>query len=80
MDIKSRIKNPWFWVGICSVAIAASGVDPNSFTSWSALWDGIVSVANNPVQLAAVFTAILSVFVDPTTNGLMDGDKANKED
>lgn len=72
MNIKVRVKNPWFWVGVFSVAITAIGVDPQTFTSWSAVWDGIVSVLSNPVQLCTMALAILSVFIDPTTAGVTD--------
>ena len=64
------------WVGVVSVAITAIGVDPQTFTSWAAVWDGIVSVLSNPVQLVTMCLAILSVFVDPTTAGITDSQTA----
>lgn len=67
-----RFKNPWFWVGVVSVALTAIGVDPHTFTSWSAVLDGILSVLSNPVQLVTMSLAVLSVFVDPNTPGLTD--------
>lgn len=76
MNIKVRVKNPWFWVGVFSVAITAIGVDPQTFTSWSAVWDGIKAVAQNPVQLVTMILAVLSVFIDPTTAGIMDSKTA----
>lgn len=76
INIPVRMKNPWFWVGIVSVALTAIGVDPQTFTSWQAVWQGIVSVAQNPVQLVTVCLAVLSVFIDPTTAGLTDSDRA----
>lgn len=72
VNIPVRMKNPWFWVGVASVAITAIGVDPQTFTSWSAVWNGAVSVLSNPVQLCTMCLAILSVFVDPTTAGIGD--------
>lgn len=72
VNIPVRMKNPWFWVGIVSVAITASGVDPQTFTSWAAVWDGIVSVLSNPVQLVTMCLAVLAVFIDPTTAGVTD--------
>ena len=86
MNIKVRVKNPWFWVGVFSVAITAIGVDPQTFTSWSAVWEGIKAVLSNPVQLVTMCLAILSVFVDPTTAGIGDSktalgyDKPNREE
>ena len=76
VNIPVRFRNPWFWVGICSVAITAIGVDPQTFTSWAAVLDGIKAVLSNPVQLVTMCLAILSVFVDPTTAGLSDSERA----
>ncbi len=66
------MKNPWFWVGIVGVIITATGIDPQTFTSWPAVLDGVISVLMNPAQLVAVVLAVLGVFVDPTTSGLSD--------
>lgn len=86
MNIKVRVKNPWFWVGVFSVAITAIGVDPMTFTSWAAVLDGIKAVLSNPVQLCTMCLAVLSVFIDPTTAGIGDSKtvlgytKPNRED
>ncbi len=86
INIPVRIKNPWFWVGIVGVVITATGIDPQTFTSWTAVLDGVISVLMNPVQLVAVVLAVLGVFVDPTTAGVEDSlraltyKKPNKED
>ena len=76
VNIPVRFRNPWFWVGVCSVAITAIGVDPQTFTSWAAVWNGAVSVLSNPVQLCMMALAILSVFIDPTTAGVGDSKTA----
>ena len=76
MNIKVRVKNPWFWVGVVSVAITAIGVDPQTFTSWAAVLDGIKAVLSNPVQLCTMCLAVLSVFIDPTTAGITDSETA----
>lgn len=76
VNIPVRFKNPWFWVGVVSVAITAIGVDPQMFTSWSAVWEGIKDVLSNPVQLVTMALAVLAVFIDPTTSGISDSDKA----
>ena len=86
VNIPVRMKNPWFWVGVVSVANTAIGVDPQTDTSWSAVWEGIKSVLSNPVQLVTMCLAVLSVFIDPTTAGIGDSktalgyDKPNKEE
>lgn len=76
VNVPVRFKNPWFWVGVASVAITAIGVDPQTFTSWAAVWDGIKAVLSNPVQLCTMALAILSVFIDPTTAGVTDSETA----
>lgn len=76
VNIPVRMKNPWFWVGVISVAITAIGVDPTTFTSWGAVLDGIKSVLSNPVQLVTMCLAVLSVFIDPTTAGVTDSENA----
>lgn len=76
VNIPVRMKNPWFWVGVASVAITAIGVDPQTFISWSAVWEGIKAVLGNPFQLVTMCLAILSVFVDPTTAGIGDSERA----
>ena len=76
INIPVRLKNPWFWIGLVSIALTAIGIDPLMFTSWSAVWDAIKDVLANPVQLVTMILAILAVFVDPTTSGLTDSDLA----
>ena len=76
VNVPVRFKNPWFWVGVVAVAITAIGVDPQTFTSWSAVWLGIKGVLSNPVQLCTMCLAVLSVFIDPTTAGVSDSEKA----
>ena len=76
VNVPVRFKNPWFWVGVASVAITAIGVDPQTFTSWAAVLDGIKTVLSNPVQLCTMALAILSVFIDPTTAGITDSETA----
>lgn len=76
INIPVRLKNPWFWIGLVSIALTAIGVDPSMFTSWSAVWDAIKDVLANPVQLVTMILAILAVFIDPTTAGLTDSNLA----
>ncbi len=76
VNIPVRFKNPWFWVGVASVALTAIGVEPSVFTSWSAVWEQICAVLSNPFQLATMALAVLAVFIDPTTAGVTDSDRA----
>ena len=71
-----RAKNPWFWVGLFGTIIAAMGVSPEMFTSWSAVLEAIRSLCSNPFQIGCVVLAVLGVFVDPTTAGFGDSTRA----
>lgn len=68
----SKYKNPWFWIGLISIMIAASGVDFSQAVTWSILWQSLISIVQNPVTLLAVILAGLGVFVNPTTKGFKD--------
>lgn len=76
INIPVRMKNPWFWVGLVGVVLAAMGVSPEMLTSWSAVADAALELISNPFMLASVFMAVLGVFVDPTTSGISDSSRA----
>ncbi|MGY5268771.1 phage holin [Paraclostridium bifermentans] len=70
--MKSRIKNPYFWLGLGGIIFSSAGVDFKTLTSWSLLGDALLSILANPVAVVAVAAAIIGVFVDPSTKGLKD--------
>ena len=76
INIPVRFKNPWFWVGIGGVIMSAMGVSPETFTSWDAVWEAVVNMVSNPYMLVSVVLAVLGVFVDPTTSGISDSNRA----
>lgn len=76
LNVPVRFRNVWFWVGLGATILAAMGVEPSMFTSWSLVWEAIVALVSNPFQLGCVFIAIIGVFVDPTTKGISDSDRA----
>lgn len=76
INIPVRMKNPWFWVGLVGVVLAAMGVSPEMLTSWGAVADAALELISNPFMLASVFMAVLGVFVDPTTSGVSDSSRA----
>lgn len=71
-NLKNRLKNPYFWLGLGGVVFSAAGVDFNSLTSWSLLGQAFLNILANPVAVVAVAAAIVGVFVDPSTKGLKD--------
>lgn len=76
VNIPVRIKNPWFWVGVGSVVFSAAGVSPETFTNWDAVLNAFMSILSNPFQMGSVILSILAVFIDPTTAGISDSDRA----
>lgn len=76
MNFKVRIKNPWFWVGLCGVVFTAMGLDPTSLTSWPMVVQALKDLVSNPFLLGTVTVAVLGIFIDPTTAGLSDSERA----
>jgi phi LC3 family holin len=76
MNIPVRMKNVWFWVGVCGVLLTALGIDPKMLTSWAALKEAVMDVLGNPYLLGSAAIALLGQFVDPTTKGIGDSDQA----
>lgn len=76
LNWKVRAKNPWFWVGLVGVILAAMGVEPEMFTSWELVWDAIVDLVCNPFRLCSVAVAVLGVLIDHTTKGVSDSELA----
>ena len=76
INIPVRFKNPWFWVGVGGVILSAMGISPEMLTSWGAVWEAFVNLFGNPFMLVSVVLAVLGVFVDPTTAGISDSQRA----
>ena len=72
MDWKSRIKNPYFWLGLAGVVLTAMGVEPEMFTSWSIVAEKAAELVSNPFMLVSVIVAVLGVITNPNTKGLKD--------
>lgn len=76
MNIKVRMKNPWFWVSLGGIILTAMGVSVDMFTSWGAVIEQAKALVSNPFMLVSVALAVLGVFVDPTTAGVSDSVQA----
>lgn len=71
-NLKNRLKNPYFWLGLGGVVFSAAGVDFNTLTSWRLLGQAFLNILANPVAVVAVAAALIGVVVDPSTKGLKD--------
>lgn len=76
MNLKVRIKNPYFWIGLIGVILTAMGISPEMLTSWSILWQSIIDLVRNPFMIGSVILAVMGVLVDPTTFGIKDSTQA----
>lgn len=76
MNLKVRVKNPYFWIGLGGVILTAMGISADMLTSWVAVWDALVNLVSNPFMLGSVVVAVLGVVLDPTTAGIGDSEQA----
>lgn len=76
MNWKVRIKNPYFWIGMLGVVLAAMGIDAEMLTSWGAVKDALVGLISNPYMIGCVVAAVLGVCLDPTTASIGDSAQA----
>lgn len=76
INIPVRIRNPWFWVSLLGVILAAMGINPEMLTSWEAVIQAVCDLFANPFMLGSVAVAVLGVFIDPTTAGICDSAQA----
>lgn len=77
---KVRVKNPYFWIGLIAVILAAVGVSPECLTSWAILWEKIIGLLGNPFAIGCTIVAVIGYVNDPTTKGLKDSQLARTYD
>ena len=76
INFKVRAKNPYFWVGLLGVILAAMGVNAEMFTSWDVVIAQAKALISNPYMIGSVIMAILGTLIDPTTAGITDSQRA----
>ena len=76
INLTVRMKNPWFWVGVIGVVSTALNFSPEAITTWEDLFNAVILAFQNPYTVMSAFTALLGVFVDPTTSGIEDSTRA----
>lgn len=74
-NLKARFKNIGFYIGTIGTLFLAGGFDVSTFTSWDLVGQAIISIVNSPVKLLAVVMALVGIFTDTSTKGILD----NKE-
>ena len=78
IDWNLRIRNPYFWMGMGGVILAAMGAKPEMFTSWQILIEQLKLLMGNPFLLGSVVVAVIGVLCDPTTKGMGDNEKMSE--
>ena len=73
---KIRTVNWKFWVAIGAVILSASGIKPETLTSWALVGQAFMGIITNPFVLITTLIAVGGVITDPTTPGLSDSDRA----
>lgn len=73
MKLTERFKNPWFIVTLIGLFLTATGISPETLTSWELVKEALLRVFGNPYLLGTFIIALLGQFNDPTTPGLGDG-------
>lgn len=72
INLKVRMKNPWFWIGVVGVLLTAVGISPEIFTSWEAVGTALLAFISNPYKIGCAAISVLGIFIDPTTAGIND--------
>lgn len=70
--MNDRFKNIYFILGVIGIIFTSADIDFNALTSWNLLFEALLSILYNPVQVVAVIFGILGVYTNPTTKGLKD--------
>lgn len=75
INLKVRVRNPYFWIGLVAVILAAVGITPESLTSWEQLVEQVSQLLENPFALGCMAVAVVGYINDPTTSGLSDSQR-----
>ena len=73
---KIRAINWKFWLAIGAVILSASGIKPETLTSWTLVGQAFMGIVTNPFVLVTTIIAVIGVITDPTTPGLSDSERA----
>lgn len=65
-----KFKNPIFWTSLVAIFFGAAGISFETLTSWTLLWEALLSIFANPVAIMAVIVAIVGVFNNNDTKGI----------
>lgn len=70
MNMSSKLKNPYFWLGVVSIIFATANIRIEDLTSWGLLFDAIKSIGSNPAVLFYITGALIGVWNDNSKPGI----------
>ncbi len=77
---KIRFKNPLFYWSLVLTIVAPVatnlGVNLEDLTSWSIFWELVKDVLGTPYIVISIIINIFFFFIDPTTKGISDSQRA----
>lgn len=77
---KVRLKNPLFyWALVITIVAPVAtnlGINLEDLTSWSVFWNLVKDVLGTPYIVISILINIFFFFIDPTTKGLTDSQRA----
>ena len=76
IDLKTRFKNPIFWVNtalaIATPILAYFGIKGSDLTTWDSLFGVILDAIKNPYVVGLVFVSLWNNIINPITKGITD--------
>ena len=76
INLKVRLKNPYFYIGLVAIMLTATGAQPEMFTSWNILLERVTAFLSNPFLIGCTAVAVIGYINDPTTAGLSESREA----
>ena len=76
MDLKTRFKNPIFWVNtflaIATPILAYFGMSGQDLTTWDTVFKLILDALKNPYVVGLVLVSLWNNIINPVTKGIKD--------
>lgn len=64
--VLERLKSPVVLLGLLSIVISVSGINPENMTDWSILIDNIIGIFKNPFVLLSIAGSIFAFLNNPS--------------
>ena len=65
-ELFKRFRSPVVVVGIFTIIIVVSGIEPSNMTSWGLLFENILAIFKNPFVLISIIWQVIAFLNNPT--------------